>query len=51
LSKSDNGNEATAALQKAYELVKKHGLQETVRIFWRELYTLHMMEKTVEKNQ
>ena len=51
LSKSDNGNEAATALQKAYELVEKYDLLETARIFWPEIYALRKVEKTVEKTQ
>jgi len=51
LSKSDNGNESDAALQKASELVEKYELEETARIFWREIYDLRKMEKTVDKTQ
>jgi len=51
LSKSDNGNEAAAALQKAFELTEKYDLLEIARIFWPEIYALRKMEKTVEKTQ
>ena len=51
LSKNDNGNEAAAALQKAFELTEKYELEETARIFWPEIYALRKVEKTVEKNQ
>ena len=51
LSKSDNGNEAAAVLQKAFELVEKYEFEETARIFWPEIYALRKMEKTVDKTQ
>ena len=51
LSRSDNGNEAAAALLKASELAEKHGLEETARIFWREIYGLLRAKKSVDKRR
>ena len=50
LSKSENENEAASALNKAHKLVKKYELEETARIFWRELY-LRRVKKTIDKRQ
>ena len=50
LSKSENENEAASALKKAHKLVKKYELEETARIFWRELY-LRRVKKTIDKRQ